>query len=266
VEKTINVLIIDDDPMVSHLNRKYTEMVSGFKVLDEINIDNEMQLDDSKLNKADLLLLDIYLPGKNGIEILKEIRAANKDLDIIIISASKDPLHISEAMKWGVVDYLIKPFDFNRLKQSLKDYKKLKHRLEGSGDLGQKDIDSLMGKNKYSNQNSNRKDNKDNKDDKNNKDNKKEIKNSQDKSEKIIQCLPKGLNQMTLTKIKQFMKNKEDPLTTKRIAREVQLSRVTVQRYLKYMLTQKIVKISKKYGTVGRPKHYYKLIKDDSAV
>lgn len=256
MEKTINVIIIDDDPMVSHLNRKYTEMVSGFKVLDEINIDNEMNIDDNKLDEADLLLLDIYLPGKSGIELLKEIRASQKNIDIIIISASKDPLHISEAMKWGVVDYLIKPFDFNRLKQSLKDYKKLKNRLEGHADLGQKDIDSLMGKNKKVNKNiilqSNKKKN--------------ETRVELNKNDKPIRDLPKGLNQMTLAKIKDFMKNKDDLLTTKKISREVKLSRVTVQRYLKYMLDQKIVKVSKKYGSVGRPKHYYKLIEDDSAV
>lgn len=262
MEKIINVLIIDDDPMVSHLNRKYTEMVSGFKVLAEINIDNEMKIAEAKLNKADLLLLDIYLPGKSGIELLKEIRASNKNIDIIIISASKDPLHISEAMKWGVVDYLIKPFDFNRLKQSLNDYKKLKLRLDGSVDLGQKDIDSLMGKNKFNGEHQNLKNNKANKQETKAAENKDGL----DKKDKIIQYLPKGLNEMTLTKIQEFMENKEELLTTKTIAREVKLSRVTVQRYLKYMLAQEIVKVSKKYGTVGRPKHYYKLIKDGSAV
>ena len=62
----ISVLIIEDDPMVSHLNRLYTEKVPGFKVYAEINIDNNMQIKNEYLQNTDLLLLDIYL------KILKE--------------------------------------------------------------------------------------------------------------------------------------------------------------------------------------------------
>lgn len=98
----INVLIIDDDPMVSHINRVYTEKLAGFKVLEEVNIENNMKIDAELLKTADLLLLDIYLPGKSGIELLKDIRKENTALDVIIISASKITEHISTAMQLGI--------------------------------------------------------------------------------------------------------------------------------------------------------------------
>src|SRR6056297_1478799 len=121
----IRVLIIEDDPMVSHLNRLYTEKVPGFKVNSEINIDNNMQIENKDLENTDLLLLDIYLPGKDGLKILEEIRESRMDIDVIIISAAKDVQHINEAMHWGVVDYLIKPFTFERFKKSLLKYKEM---------------------------------------------------------------------------------------------------------------------------------------------
>lgn len=239
----INVLIVDDDPMVSHINRVYTEKLTGFKVLEEVNIEKNMKINAELLKAADLLLLDIYLPGKSGIELLKDIRKENTRLDVIIISASKITEHISKAMQLGVVDYLIKPFTFERFKKSLTDYKQLYDKLHGCGEgLEQDDIDFLMGKEEAAF----------------------EVKKSADKNSKekntYIRDLPKGLNKETLEKIKIYIENSNfDRFTTKGIAVELGLSRVTVQRYLKYLAVKKELEVIKEYGTVGRPKHFYKL-------
>src|SRR6056297_3250765 len=144
----IKVLIVEDDPMVSHLNRLYSEKISGFIVLGEINIDNNMKIDNDFLKQTDLLLLDIYLPGKDGLTILKEIRESKFDIDVIIISAAKDVKHINEAMHWGIVDYLIKPFKYERFKKSLLKYKEMLSSLNNKSNLQQKDIDSFLGNNK----------------------------------------------------------------------------------------------------------------------
>lgn len=240
----INVLIIDDDPMVSHINRVYTEKLAGFKVLEEINIEKNMKIDAELLKAADLLLLDIYLPGKSGIELLKDIRKENTALDVIIISASKITEHISTAMQLGIVDYLIKPFTFERFKKSLTDYKQLYDRLNGCGDgLNQDDIDFLMGKEEMI----------------------KEVKSAdEDKTDedknKYIRELPKGLNKETLEKITTYINDLAvNKFTTQGIAGGLGLSRVTVQRYLKYLSVKNELEVIKEYGSVGRPKHFYKL-------
>ncbi len=131
----INVLIIEDDPMVSYINRKFTEKVPGFKVIKEINFQEKRRIEFDDLKNADLLLLDIYLPGEDGINLLKKIRASNINIDVIIISAAKDVSHISDALNLGVVDYLIKPFTFERFKMSLIGYKQLKRNLKKNLDL-----------------------------------------------------------------------------------------------------------------------------------
>jgi response regulator of citrate/malate metabolism len=243
----INVLIIDDDPMVSHINRVYTEKIEGFKVLEEINIEKDLEINKDLLSKVDLLLLDIYLPDKSGIEILKDIRKDNNILDVIIITASKITEHISAAMQLGVVDYLIKPFTFERFKQSLEDYKNLCDKLDCDQGLNQSDIDLLMGKKSKKGQKNK------------NKSKEKTVKES------YIRELPKGLNKSTLKNIRDFIYSQSDnKFTTKGLAVEIGLSRVTVQRYLKYLSLNNELEVIKKYGTVGRPKHYYRLISSKS--
>ncbi len=73
--------------------------------------------------KPDLILLDVYLPKENGIDLLKWIRKQDIDIDIILITADKSIERIQEAFRGGVVDYLIKPFNFERFKESLIQFK-----------------------------------------------------------------------------------------------------------------------------------------------
>lgn len=240
----INVLIIEDDPMVAYINRQYAEKISGFTVIKEINFDKESSLDEEDLKKVDLLLLDIHLPTKNGITLLKEIRNSNENIDVIIISAAKDASYINNAMQLGVVDYLIKPFTFDRFKESLLKYKKIREQLEEKSCFKQQEVDRLMNRN-FSIKELGRP--------------QEEIKENEGvKIDKYIRDLPKGLNNITLDKINKYIGSEGKELTTENIAEKLNLSRVSVQRYLKYMLDEEKVEVRKEYGKVGRPKHYYK--------
>ena len=96
-------------------------------------------------------------------------------------------------------------------------------------------------------------------------DNIKEVKiteeaNTEEDKNKYIRDLPKGLNKETLKKIKTHINNSAvNKFTTKGIAGGLGLSRVTVQRYLKYLAVKNELEVIKEYGSVGRPKHFYKL-------
>jgi two-component system, CitB family, response regulator MalR len=69
----IRVLIVEDDPMVADLNRKFIERVSEFTI-EGIASNGEEALAILKENKIDLVILDIYIPKLNGMELLSEMR------------------------------------------------------------------------------------------------------------------------------------------------------------------------------------------------
>ncbi|MDZ5016622.1 response regulator, partial [Clostridium perfringens] len=114
----IEVMIIEDDPMVRAINVKFLKRIEGFVLYKAVsNLTDAKKVISTK--KPDLILLDVYLPKENGIDLLKWIRAQEIDIDIILITADKSIERIQEAFRYGVVDYLIKPFDFDRFKEAL---------------------------------------------------------------------------------------------------------------------------------------------------
>ena len=124
----IEVIIAEDDPMVREINSRFLERVEGFVLYKAVsNINDVKELISTK--KPDLILLDVYLPKENGIDLLKWIRTQEIDIDIILITADKSIKRIQEAFRYGVVDYLIKPFSFKRFKEALIQFKDRKYQF-----------------------------------------------------------------------------------------------------------------------------------------
>ena len=76
-------------------------------------------------NEIDIVVTDISMPIMNGLEMIKEIRPLFPNLDIIIMTAHTETKYMDEASKYGVKDYLLKPFDFIKFIE-LINQKKLK--------------------------------------------------------------------------------------------------------------------------------------------
>ena len=108
--------------MVREINSKFLKRVEGFTLYKAVSNLNDAEKFLSA-RKPDLILLDVYLPKENGIDFLKWIREKEIDIDIILITADKSIERIQEAFRYGVVDYLIKPFNFERFKEALFQFK-----------------------------------------------------------------------------------------------------------------------------------------------
>ena len=76
-----------------------------------------------KTSDIQLILLDIYMPGLSGLELLSQVRKMGKEVDIIIVSAACDIQTIKKSLQYGAVDYLIKPFEFDRFNSALYAYR-----------------------------------------------------------------------------------------------------------------------------------------------
>lgn len=92
----------------------------------------------------DLVILDIYMPVKNGLDFLFDPRAAGNLIDVIFLTAVNDTRVINRAIKLGLFDYLIKPFSYARLKDSLENYRNFRNMLLQTSPASQEQLDSFI--------------------------------------------------------------------------------------------------------------------------
>lgn len=102
----MNVLIVEDDPMVALINKRYLEQITDIKTFGPVMYENDI-IKSLKENDIDLILMDVFLPEKSGIDILKAIREKNFFTDVIMITAANSTNEIKRAFAYGVVDYLV---------------------------------------------------------------------------------------------------------------------------------------------------------------
>jgi two-component system response regulator AtoC len=105
------IMIVDDDKLLQNslknvLSEKYDTLVVGR---------GEDALELLGRNTVDLVLLDVRLPGIDGIETLKQIKALARDLLVIMMTAYEDVKTVINAMKMGAYDYLVKPLEIEEL-------------------------------------------------------------------------------------------------------------------------------------------------------
>lgn len=122
--KNIKTIIIEDNPLVLSINCRFLEKVGGFEIIDTEKT-GKNGIDKIKLNNYDLILLDMYIPELNGLEVAKEIRKCNIPTDIILITAATDPELLVEFLNLDVVDYILKPYNFTTFSISMNRYKDL---------------------------------------------------------------------------------------------------------------------------------------------
>jgi two-component system response regulator DctR len=216
------VLLIEDDPMVQEVNRQFIEQVNGFTVIgtagngiEGIEMIRELQ--------PDLVIVDIYMPHQDGLETLQQIRTEGHTVDVIAITAASDMETVRRVLQNGAFDYIMKPFKFDRLKQSLENYHAFRQKLKEKEKLTQKELDALL----------------------------------QPNETETRSKLPKGLNDITLQKIVHYLQKQMNPVSAEEVAEGVGIARVTARRYLEYLEKQQKVEIDIQYGGVGRPVNRY---------
>lgn len=210
--------------MVQEINRRFISKVKDFRVVGIANNGSEA-LKMVREFKPQLVLLDVFMVKMDGLTVLKEIRSIGANVDVILITADKTVDTIHEAIRYGVIDYIIKPFKFERFKEALLHYQKMREALENKDNFQQQDLDRIL-----------------------------HLKDDR------IEELPKGLNQTTLDLVVDYLKNNKQFHTSMELSQDVGIARVTARRYLEYLTDKKVVQVELEYGSVGRPVHRYKFI------
>lgn len=112
------ILVVDDEPIVRESIRDWL-LDAGYKVATAES--GEEALDMVKKQDYGIVVLDVRLPGKTGISVLKELKAVKPAIRSIIITAYPSTELAAEAMKLGAVDYMIKPIAPDDLEQLIRD-------------------------------------------------------------------------------------------------------------------------------------------------
>lgn len=124
------ILIIDDEKNI----RESLAMIledAGYSIQRAKDGDEALQM----LSDVSLVLLDIRLPNKNGIEVLKEIVSVRKDLSVIMISGQGTLQLIDEALKIGAIDFIEKPLVKSKILTSVRNTLELKRLQEENKNL-----------------------------------------------------------------------------------------------------------------------------------
>lgn len=216
------VLIVEDDPMVAMINEQYVCRNKNFHVVKSCRNGQEaidfLQSD----AKVDLIIMDVFMPYMNGIEALKKIRENKIDSEVIMVTAANDPATLEETMHLGVIDFLIKPFAYERFQVALEKFASKTEALRGANTtIDQNYVDSLI-------------------------------------SSSPQPGLPKGIQRRTLEVLKEYLNKTTTWISGDKIAEDVGLSNVTIRHYMNYLVSQNLVKENINYETGGRPSMLYK--------
>ena len=110
----INILVVDDEPDVLFVMEEFLKK-EGLNVTTTKSGGSALEI--IKENDIDLVLLDIAMPGMDGIMTLKKIKKLNPALMTVMITANGSSEKIVDAFNSGAYDYLIKPLDLKYLKE-----------------------------------------------------------------------------------------------------------------------------------------------------
>ncbi|MGH7677848.1 MAG: LytR/AlgR family response regulator transcription factor [Gemmatimonadaceae bacterium] len=115
-DKTLRVLIVDDEPLARQRIADMIRREPDLEIAGEIG-DGISAVEAIRELRPDLVFLDMQMPGKTGLEVVREIGVDDMPLTIFVTAYDR---HALEAFEVAAVDYLVKPFDDDRFEQALQ--------------------------------------------------------------------------------------------------------------------------------------------------
>lgn len=222
----IRVVIVDDDFAVAQVNRAFVDARAGFTVVDEAHT-GTAALESIPRHRPELVLLDVYLPDVGGLEVLRRLRAAGDDVEVIAVTAARDLETVRRARLLGVRHYLVKPFTGATLGERLDEVRRELRRERVDGALDQRAVDELLG--------------------------------AGDRAARPSASVPKGLSSVSLDRVEACLAESEPDASAAEIAQAVGMSRVSARRYLEHLVAIGAAEVSPRYGAAGRPEHRYRI-------
>ena len=223
----IRVLVVEDEPLIAEAHRAYTERVDGFRVA-AVAHTAQQAMAALRAHPIDLVLLDLHLPDKNGLDLCRALRAGGSGTDVLVVSSARDLAVVRAAVSLGVTHYLLKPFTFATFRDKLLSYARYRSQLSNTGPVAaQHEIDRAFAALHAAPPDS----------------------------------LPKGLDPGTLDLVLGVLRESAASavgVSAAEMANRIGASRVTARRYLEHLADTGQVVRSPRYGGPGRPEVEYR--------
>jgi response regulator of citrate/malate metabolism len=226
----MRVLVVEDEAAAARVLIDEVTVAPGFAVAGHTcsgaDTLRRVVSDDS----IDLVLLDIQLPDISGMNVLRRLRAAGCDVDVMAVTVLRDPSMLQAAMALGVVHYLLKPFTAATVRQKLEHYRAFRERrLAAAGhSVIQEEIDEVFTALRAM----------------------------------AVDTRPKGVGQESLHAVAVQLRRSGE-MSAAQAAEVLGMSRVTARRYLEYLTESGLAKRGSRYGGTGRPEVEYRWSGDD---
>ncbi|MDS9472617.1 response regulator [Sporosarcina pasteurii] len=220
----INVLIVEDDFRIADIHESILAGIDGINVVGKaLRAEGSWQFIET--NRVDLLLVDVYMPDQLGIDLVIELKQKYPHLDVIMITAARDTHLLKKSINAGIFYYLIKPVQFEKLKKVIEVYKDKKEILASTDVVDQAMLDRIF--------------------------------RMPSPENRPNVSLPKGINELTLSKVLEIMKSLPDGVTAEEMGERLGASRTTARRYMEHLVSTGKMKAELEYGIVGRPERKY---------
>lgn len=220
----MNVWLLEDDFRIASIHANY---IKSFRP----TIHVEQFLSGAALKEAlaqhqpDVLLMDVYIPDVVRHELIAYVRQQFPSIYVIVVSAAAEQEHVATLFSYGVFDYILKPFDEQRLHASLTHVMSTMRQLHETTHFSQAQLNALFYR----------------------------------KMEQAtpIKALPKGIDVYTLERVEQLFEQPHATYTATALSEIIGTSRSTARRYLEHLVERNVLEPQLLYGSVGRPERNY---------
>lgn len=221
----LRVLVVEDDPVAAEAHRVYVDRLPGFVCVGLAGT-AARALHLLSRGQIDLVLLDMNLPDGHGLDVVRRMRAAGNQTDVVAVTAAREVAAVQAAARIGVVQYVLKPFAFETLRDRLSAYARQRRAAEaGQVVADQDEVDRLL-------------------------------------HPATSSSVPKGLAGSVLDRVVTLLGNREG-WTAEEVATSIGTSRITARRYLEHLADQGQALRTQRYdGRSGRPKVEYSWVSE----
>lgn len=221
-----DVLIVEDEENIAEFYSQYIQKKQpNFRPIGIAkNIAQAREM--LPILKPELILLDNYLPDGQGSDLLKQLHFEKHRPDVIFITAASDMDTITDVVRSGVFDYLIKPITYDRLNESLTRYLKYRSSVKAKNTVNQRYLDKMLHATQFDE----------------------------------MQSEQKGIDPLTLTQVEGAFShlNSDEYHTADTLMGILHVSKTTARRYLEHCVSTQFLQAEICHGKVGRPERRYR--------